>query len=105
MVYICEYKDVHFPVCPGGEPLVDKSLLFHDALKIIFVPHLCQNFLPILRPLRRLVSNFGVGRQATITIVYQSIGEFDIRWFRHVTGQHLRNAEIPNMLPIKGNAL
>ncbi|ELT87400.1 hypothetical protein CAPTEDRAFT_191591 [Capitella teleta] len=63
-----------------------------------------ENHIPLFRPLRRLVSNFGPGRRAQLTLVFQSDVDFDTRWFKSCDpGVRLPMAENPDMLPIKAN--
>lgn len=61
-----------------------------------------QDYIPLFRPLRRLISNFGLQRTARLTIVYQSDVQFETRWFQSSSEPGLSHAEVPQMLPIRG---
>ena len=58
----------------------------------------------LFRPLRRVVRNFVRERTARVTIVFQHSGVAPprMRWFRQVDANALPNAEIPDMINIKG---
>jgi len=58
----------------------------------------------LFRPLRRVVRNFVRERTASVTLVFQHSGAAPprMRWFRQVEPNTLPNAEIPNMINIKG---
>jgi len=57
----------------------------------------------LFRPLRRVVRNFVHTRMARVTLVFQHSGVMPrMRWFRQVEPNTLPNAEIPDMINIKG---
>lgn len=59
---------------------------------------------PLFRPLRRVVRNFVHERMARVTLVFQHSGIVPrMRWFTQVEPNTLPNAEIPDMINIKGD--
>ena len=80
-------------------------------LKLSIAPEIYNNFqsftmhgreVPILKMLKRQVSNFRSGLTASVTLVFQSSQPVVIRWFRLAPNLNMESAEVPNMLPVEG---
>ena len=60
---------------------------------------------PGLHIMRRMISDYRPGgHDATVTIVYRTYANINVRWFRKAE-QRLPNSEIPDMLTVEGCSL